>query len=50
MIQIITKGTVEMDFFVWDKESLVPVGNKNVGFNGTFYTFPYFSAFLLKRF
>ena len=23
---------------------------KNVGFNGKFYTFPYFLAFLLKRF
>ena len=24
--------------------------NKNVGFNGVFYTFPYFCTFLLKRF
>lgn len=24
--------------------------NKNVGFNGRFYTIPYFCAFLLKRF
>ena len=24
--------------------------NKNIGFNGKFYTFPYFMAFLLKRF
>ena len=24
--------------------------NKNIGFNGNFYTFPYFMAFLLKRF
>ena len=24
--------------------------NKNIGFNGTFYTFPYFLTFLLKRF
>lgn len=74
------KGTLEMDFFVRDAESLVPVevkaadgatislnnliekekyedikygiklGNKNIGFNGKFYTFPYFMAFLLKRF
>ena len=74
------KGTLEMDFFVRDAESLVPVevkatdgatislnnliekekyedikygiklGNKNIGFNGKFYTFPYFIAFLLKRF
>lgn len=25
-------------------------GYKNIGFNGKFYTFPYFLAFLLKRF
>ena len=24
--------------------------NKNIGFNGEFYTFPYFMVFLLKRF
>ena len=24
--------------------------NKNIGFNGKFYTFPYFMAFFLKRF
>ena len=24
--------------------------NKNIGFNGKFYTFPYFMTFLLKRF
>ncbi len=69
-----------MDFFVRDKDSLVPVevkaidgstpslntliskekyadikygvkfANKNIGFNGKFYTFPYFMAFMLKRF
>lgn len=75
------KSTLEMDFFVRDSDSLVPVevkatdgstvslnnllkdknaysdikygvkfGNKNVGFNGKFYTFPYFCVFLLKRF
>lgn len=74
------KGTLEMDFFVRDANSLIPVevkagdnattslnaligdasygdirygikfGNKNIGFNGKFYTFPYFLAFLLKRF
>ena len=75
------KSTLEMDFFVRDKDSLVPVevkaadnatrslnkllsdrekykdirygiklGYKNVGFNGQFYTFPYFLAFLLRRF
>jgi len=26
------------------------VGYKNIGFNGKFYTFPYFLTFLLKRF
>lgn len=74
------KSTVEMDFFVRDTVSLIPIevkandsataslntliksekysdikygiklGNRNIGFNGVFYTFPYFCAFLLKRF
>ena len=74
------KGTVEMDFFIRDKDSLIPVEvkandnstpslnnlidsdnykdikygiklcNKNIGFNGKFYTFPYFMTFLLKRY
>ena len=74
------KGTMEIDFFVRDSDSLVPVevkamdgatvslnkiidsdkypdvkfgikfGYKNIGYNGKFYTFPYFLAFLLKRF
>ncbi len=74
------RGTLEMDFFMRDADSLVPVevkandgatislnklidsdkysdikygiklGYKNIGFNGKFYTFPYFLAFLLKRF
>lgn len=76
------KSTLEMDFFVRNADSLIPVevkanntstvslnnltntekGNypdikfgikfcaKNIGFNGKFYTFPYFLAFLLKRF
>jgi len=73
-------GTLEMDFFVRDEDSLIPVevkandsstkslksliseekysdikygikfANKNIGFNGEFYTIPYFFAFLLKRF
>lgn len=73
------KATLEMDFFVRDANSLIPVevksndnataslnnllkkekypdvkygiklGYKNIGFNGRFYTFPYFLAFLLKR-
>ena len=72
--------SLEMDFFVRDSDSLVPVevkardgataslnnlikwdsypdvkygvkfGYKNVGWNGQFYTFPYFLVFLLKRF
>ncbi len=75
-----TKSTIEMDFFIRDKNSLIPVEvkandsstpslnklvdtssykdiaygiklcNKNIGFNGKFYTFPYFLTFLLKRF
>lgn len=74
------KGTLEMDFFVRDINSLIPVEvkakdgatislnnlinsdkypdikygiklcDKNIGFNGKFYTFPYFMTFLLKRF
>lgn len=39
---------------VIDKCSMVKYGikfcNKNIGFNGKFYTFPYFMAFMLKRF
>lgn len=74
------KPALEMDFFVRDADSLIPVevkatdgataslnnllkenkypdikygiklGYKNIGFNGKFYTFPYFLTFLLKRF
>ena len=74
------KSTLEMDFFVRDSDSLIPVevkandnataslnnlitkpqymdirygiklANKNIGYNGKFYTFPYFLTFLLKRF
>lgn len=72
--------SLEMDFFVRDAESLIPVevkakdgptsslnhlilwpsypdihygikfGYKNIGWNGLFYTFPYFLAIFLKRF
>ena len=28
----------------------IKLGYKNIGFNGRFYTFPYFLTFLLKRF
>lgn len=71
--------SLEMDFFVRDAESLIPVevkakdgataslnnlidwdsypdvhygiklGYKNIGWNGKFYTFPYFLGFLIKR-
>ena len=74
------KSTLEMDFFVRDAQSLVPlevkaadnataslrklVGkeqyadiqygiklcDRNIGFNGSFYTFPYFCAFMLRRY
>ena len=74
------KPSLEMDFFVRDADSLVPVevkandgataslnnllksdkypdvkygiklGYRNIGFNGKFYTFPYFLTFLLRRF
>lgn len=74
--------SLEMDFFVRDAQSLIPVEvkakdnatvslnrlissdkekyddiqygiklcNKNIGFNGKFYTFPYCLTFLLRRF
>lgn len=72
--------SIEMDFFVRDANSLIPIevkandgatsslkklidsdkysdirygiklGYKNIGFNGEFYTFPYFLTFLLRRF
>ena len=71
---------LEMDFFIRDANSLIPIevkandgataslnkliisdkypdvkygiklGYKNIGFNGRFYTFPYYLTFLLKRF
>lgn len=76
------KGTIKMDFFVRDADSLIPVevkandnataslnnliskdtekykdikygiklGYKNIGFNGKFYTFPYFLTPFIKRF
>lgn len=74
------KPALEMDFFVRDANSLIPIevkandgatislnkllkdkkytdikygiklGYKNIGFNGKFYTFPYFLTFLLKKF
>lgn len=74
------RPSLEMDFFVRNADSLIPVevkandgataslnnllkedkypdlkygiklGYKNIGFNGKFYTFPYFLTFLLKRF
>ena len=74
------KSTLEMDFFVRDANSLIPVEvkardgatvslnklindenysdikygiklcEKNIGFNGKFYTFPYFLVFLLRKF
>lgn len=74
------KPALEMDFFIRDADSLIPVevkandrataslnrllnddkyndvkygiklGYRNIGFNGKFYTFPYFLTFLLKKF
>ena len=73
------KSTIEMDFFVRDRDSLIPVevkandsstpslnkliekaefgdvkygiklGRRNIGWNGKFYTFPYFLTFMLKK-
>lgn len=74
------RPALEMDFFIRDADSLIPVevkandgataslnrllnddkyndvkygiklGYRNIGFNGKFYTFPYFLTFLLRRF
>lgn len=74
------RSALEMDFFIRNADSLIPVevkandgataslnrllnddkyndvkygiklGYRNIGFNGKFYTFPYFLTFLLKRF
>ena len=74
------KSTIEMDFFIRNTSSLIPIEvkaadnstkslnkltdpdkypeikfgiklcNKNIGFNGKFYTFPYFLTFLLRRY
>ena len=34
----------------WDVKYGIKLGYKNIGWNGQFYTFPYFLTFLLKRF
>lgn len=74
------RPALEVDFFIRDADSLIPVevkandgataslnrllnddkyndvkygiklGYRNIGFNGKFYTFPYFLTFLLRRF
>jgi hypothetical protein len=72
------RSTIEIDFFVRDANSLIPIEVKagssdaaslnrvidtyndvkfgikfsaaNIGFNGKFYNFPYFTTFLLKRY
>ena len=75
------KSTLEIDFFIRDTSSLMPIEvkatdnatrslvkltsgdgkytdikygiklcNRNIGFNGHFYTFPYFLTFLMRRF
>lgn len=74
------RPAIEMDFFIRDADSLIPVevktndgataslnrllnddkyndvkygiklGYRNIGFNGKFYTFPYFLTFLLRKF
>lgn len=35
---------------LYDIKYGVKLANKNIGFNGKFYTFPYFLGFFLKRF
>ena len=41
---------VEMDNKYKDIKYGIKLCNKNIGFNGKIYTFPYFLAFLLKRY
>ena len=43
------KKLIESDKFS-DIKYGIKLGYKNIGFNGSFYTFPYFLTFLLKRF
>ena len=44
----------ELDEVKWDSypdvKYGIKLGYKNIGWNGQFYTFPYFLTFLLKRF
>lgn len=43
------RNLIEKDKYS-DVKCGIKLGNKNIGFNGQFYTFPYFLTFLLKRF
>ena len=40
---------IESDSFK-DVKYGIKLGYKNIGFNGKFYTFPYFLTFLLKKY
>ena len=43
------RNLIEKDKY-FDVKYGIKLGNKNIGFNGKFYTFPYFLTFLLKKF
>ena len=43
------KNLIESDKYK-DIKYGIKLCNKNIGFNGKFYTFPYFLTFLLKRY
>ena len=54
MINVIKGMFNDISFLLFKKKGEMIYGiklcNKNIGFNGKFYTFPYFMAFLLKRY
>ena len=43
------RNLIEKDKY-FDVKYGIKLGNKNIGFNGKFYTFSYFLTFLLKKF
>ena len=43
------RNLIEKDKY-FDVKYGIKLGNINIGFNGKFYTFPYFLTFLLKKF
>ncbi|MBO5522755.1 MAG: ATP-binding protein, partial [Roseburia sp.] len=54
-VKVVDGATISLNHLI-DSEKYadirygIKLGYKNIGFNGKFYTFPYFLTFLLKRF